>query len=50
MLKDREFPESNFSEVIHFSWMKTKRKHVTLYETTTNDKAVTIKGTVMQVI
>ena len=43
--KDRECPESNLSEVIHSSWVATKRTHMTLYEATIDDIAehVTIK-------
>lgn len=35
--KDRECPKSNSSEVMHSSWVTTKRRHVTLYEPTIDD-------------
>ena len=43
--KDRECPKSNLSELIHSSWVTTKRTHMTLYEATIDDivEHVTIK-------
>ena len=43
--KDTLSPHSNLAEVIHSSWVSTKRTHLSIYECTLDDVAefVTIK-------
>ena len=43
--KDKLSAHSNLAEVIHFSWVSTKRTHLSIYECTLDDVSefVTIK-------